>query len=69
MKMHTNHHAKQSQAETQKEIEKLPSPAHHKTSSAADPFIRAENEDDDGYDPYSDRRPEPEPLFEENPWG
>lgn len=31
-------------------------------------FIRAENEDDDGYDPYSDRRPEVEPLFERNPW-
>ena len=34
----------------------------------ADPFLRAENEDDDGYDPYSDRRPEPEPLFERDPW-
>lgn len=34
-----------------------------------DPYIRAENEDDDGYDPYSDRRPEPEPLFESDPWG
>lgn len=34
-----------------------------------DPFIRAENEDDDGYDPYSDRRPDPEPLFERDPWG
>ena len=34
----------------------------------ADPFIRAENEDDDGYDPYSDRRPEREPLFEPDPW-
>lgn len=33
-----------------------------------DPFIRAENEDDDGYDPYSDRRPAPEPLFERDPW-
>ena len=33
-----------------------------------DPFIRAENEDDDGYDPYSDRRPEREPLFEADPW-
>lgn len=33
-----------------------------------DPCIRAENEDDDGYDPYSDRRPNPEPLFEEDPW-
>lgn len=32
-------------------------------------FYRAENEDDDGYDPYSDRRPEPEPLFERDPWG
>ncbi len=31
-------------------------------------FIRAENEDDDGYDPYSDRRPVPEPLFERDPW-
>lgn len=36
--------------------------------SAQDPCIRAENEDDDGYDPYSDRRPDPEPLFEEDPW-
>ena len=33
-----------------------------------DPFIRAENEDDDGYDPFSDRRPTPEPLFERDPW-
>lgn len=31
-------------------------------------FLRAENEDDDGYDPYSDRRPTPEPLFERDPW-
>ena len=38
-------------------------------STPRDPFIRAENEDDDGYDPYSDRRPEPEPLFERDPWG
>ena len=33
-----------------------------------DPDLRAENEDDDGYDPYSDRRPEREPLFEADPW-
>lgn len=33
-----------------------------------DEFRRAENEDDDGYDPYSDRRPDPEPLFECDPW-
>ena len=31
-------------------------------------FARAENEDDDGYDPWSDRRPEPDPLFEPDPW-
>ena len=31
-------------------------------------FIRAENEDDDGYDPSSDRRPISEPLFERDPW-
>lgn len=32
------------------------------------PFVRAENEDDDGYDPFSDRRPPTEPLFERDPW-
>lgn len=31
-------------------------------------FVRAANEDDDGYDPFSDRRPDPEPLFERDPW-
>ncbi len=31
------------------------------------PYLRAPNEDDDGYDPYSDRRFEP-PLFEDDPW-
>ena len=40
-----------------------------KAETPSDPFIRAENEDDDGYDPYSDRLPEPEPLFERDPWG
>lgn len=39
-----------------------------KTEKRDDPFIRAENEDDDGYDPYSDRLPDPEPLFERDPW-
>ena len=38
-------------------------PAH----SVSDPCIRAENEDDDGYDPYSDRQ-ELRPLFERDPW-
>ena len=31
-------------------------------------YLRAPNEDDDGYDPYSDRLPPKEPLFEEDPW-
>jgi hypothetical protein len=39
-----------------------------KIDPADQPFIRAENEDDDGYDPYSDRQPHPEPLFERDPW-
>ena len=39
-----------------------------KSASKQSEFIRAENEDDDGYDPYSDRRPEIEPLFEQDPW-
>ncbi len=32
--------------------------------------VRAINEDDDGYDPYSDLHdhPSPEPLFERDPW-
>lgn len=38
------------------------------TQEEHDPFIRPENEDDDGYDPYSDRPPTPEPLFEADPW-
>ena len=46
-----------------------PAEALRKTEAPSDPFIRAENEDDDGYDPYSDRLPEPEPLFERDPWG
>ena len=32
-----------------------------------DPFRRPANEDDDGYDPYSDR-PADNPLFERDPW-
>ena len=40
-----------------------------KKAQVVDPeFARAENEDDDGYDPYSDRRPVSEPLFEHDPW-
>ena len=40
-----------------------------KKAQVVDPeFARAENEDDDGYAPYSDRRPVSEPLFERDPW-
>ena len=42
--------------------------ATEKIDPADQPFIRAENEADDGYDPYSDRQPHPEPLFERDPW-
>ena len=34
----------------------------------ASPYLRAENEDDDGYDPFSDRPARHEPLFERDPW-
>ena len=43
--------------------------ADSKKAQVVDPeFARAEDEDDDGYDPYSDRRPVNEPLFERDPW-
>ena len=45
-----------------------PKPVPKPAPKPRDPYIRAENEDDDGYDPYSDRRPEREPLFEADPW-
>ena len=31
-------------------------------------FVRAEAEDDDGYDPYSDRPAPREPQFQDDPW-
>lgn len=37
-------------------------------AQSADPFLRDEAEDDDGYDPFSDRPPTPEPTFQEDPW-
>ena len=45
-----------------------PKPVPKPAPKPRDPYIRAENEDDDGYDPYSDRRPVSEPLFERDPW-
>ncbi len=47
--------------------EELLEQAASKQRKRLDPCIRAENEDDDGYDPYSDRR-ETTPLFERDPW-
>ena len=46
----------------------LPKKKATKKSGYQSEFLRAENEDDDGYDPYSDRRPVSEPLFERDPW-
>lgn len=47
-------------------------PASHATTPSSQkpssPYLRAENEDDDGYDPFSDRPAEPEPLFQSDPW-
>ncbi len=49
--------------------ERQKSPTEKATGEQVSPeFARAENEDDDGYDPYSDRRPRTEPLFERDPW-
>ena len=39
-----------------------------KTPRMADPFARPEAEDDDGYDPYSDRPAEAEAQFQRDPW-
>lgn len=59
--------APQSGAAPQRE-EKHNSPTSKKSQEVDNEFVRAENEDDDGYDPYSDRRPMSEPLFERDPW-
>ena len=67
---------KSSQTSTKKKLVKKSAPrkpaakklASKKSVPKQSEFIRAENEDDDGYDPYSDRRPEVEPLFERDPW-
>ena len=42
--------------------------ASNQPSLKHDAFRRAETEDDDGYDPYSDRPSTPEPLFQADPW-
>ena len=57
------------QGKTRKTAEELLAEAARKHAPThRDPCIRAESEDDDGYDPYSDRPPTPEPLFQADPW-
>ncbi len=48
--------------------EQTANPSAARDAARQDPFARAEQEDDDGYDPYSDRPPEPEPVFQRDPW-
>ena len=61
-----NHHEEGSEEEIKRALEeKL---RRERKMGPRDPFVRAENEDDDGYDPYSDRRPAKEPLFQHDPW-
>ena len=50
------------------DLKKLQVPAPDKPGPSPE-FARPENEDDDGYDPWSDRPPEPEALIERDPWG
>lgn len=42
--------------------------AAERASQRRDSFLRPAAEDDDGYDPFSDRPPAPEPAFQEDPW-
>ena len=60
-------------AETAKHIDakgavaRAGAPAGRILAENSDTYARPEREDDDGYDPWSDRREE-SPLFEEDPW-
>lgn len=42
-------------------------PADPQEPTRHEPFTRTANEDDDGYDPWSDR-PSSNPFWEEDPW-
>ena len=46
---------------------KEPRPSRKDLPRPGEGFLRPENEDDDGYDPYSDRR-EVRSMWEEDPW-
>ena len=65
----TNSASEDEQGRARKTAEELLAEAARKhTPVHRDPCIRAESEDDDGYDPYSDRPSTPEPLFQADPW-
>lgn len=65
----TNSASEDEQGRARKTAEELLAEAARKHVPAhRDPCIRAESEDDDGYDPYSDRPARKEPLFERDPW-
>ena len=55
-------------AEAQRRAEAALQEKQKRANVKRDPFLRAANEDDDGYDPYSDRPADREPVFEEDPW-
>ena len=67
----TNSASEDEQGRARKTAEELLAEAARKHAPAhRDPCIRAESEDDDGYDPYSDfhdKRVE-EPFFQKDPW-
>ena len=54
-------------AEAQKRAEAALQERRKRANAKHDPFLRAANEDDDGYDPYSDRVVRESP-YEEDPW-
>lgn len=57
---------KKSGAEKLAELERRRKQASKERTSSE--FARAKTEDDDGYDPWSDRPPAKDPLFESDPW-
>lgn len=54
-------------AEAQRRAEAVLQEKRKRAKTKHDPFLRAANEDDDGYDPYSDRVVRESP-YEEDPW-
>ena len=54
-------------AEAQRRAEAALQEKQKRANVKHDPFLRAANEDDDGYDPYSDRIVRESP-YEEDPW-